>query len=321
MKPMKYPVLEPNLQIDFYNRLKSIRERYLLEGFRRTVKKLDIRTIDDQLAEYPNGKCIQKLAGFGLRGELFFPVPLIFQSNPYLLGYYRLLFGFSQKEWYYKGPFGKFKKMEEIGVIPSIVESDIHDLCLSLIGTAEILVMSLDELSVNTIHDLQLLTIGPMLRGGRNTDVGKSATDETFDLIKRLVKPYTKKYDDRRIELVNDSKRQILIEFSSDPDVRITEKMKSGTRPLVSIEIKGGTDVSNIHNRIGEAEKSHQKARNNGYFEFWTIIRVEMSYEVLKKESPTTTHFFNLTKIQDHRTDEYMKFRDLLSSVISIQIE
>ena len=35
----------------------------------------------------------------------------------------------------------------------------------------------------------------------------------------------------------------------------------SRDRPLVAIEVKAGTDASNIHNRIGEAEKSHLKAR------------------------------------------------------------
>jgi hypothetical protein len=32
----------------------------------------------------------------------------------------------------------------------------------------------------------------------------------------------------------------------------------------VAVEIKGGKDYSNIHNRIGEAEKSHQKAKKEG---------------------------------------------------------
>jgi hypothetical protein len=38
-------------------------------------------------------------------------------------------------------------------------------------------------------------------------------------------------------------------------------------RSLAAIEIKGGRDYSNIHNRIGEAEKSHQKAEKQGYVE------------------------------------------------------
>ncbi len=56
----------------------------------------------------------------------------------------------------------------------------------------------------------------------------------------------------------------MLIEFSSDPDVLITEKLQSGVRYILSIEVKGGTDASNIHNRLGEAEKSHLKAKKFG---------------------------------------------------------
>lgn len=37
------------------------------------------------------------LASKGLRGEIVFATPIILKSNPYLLGYYRLLLGYSQK--------------------------------------------------------------------------------------------------------------------------------------------------------------------------------------------------------------------------------
>ena len=39
-----------------------------------------------------------------------------------------------------------------------------------------------------------------------------------------------------------------------------------------SWSIKGGTDKSNAHNRAGEAEKSHQKARQQDFRECWTLI-------------------------------------------------
>jgi len=44
------------------------------------------------------------------------------------------------------------------------------------------------------------------------------------------------------------------------------------THNIVAIEVKGGTDVSNAHNRAGEAEKSHTKAKGKGFRDFWTII-------------------------------------------------
>lgn len=36
-------------------------------------------------------------------------------------------------------------------------------------------------------------------------------------------------------------------------------------RNIIAVEVKGGTDFSNIHNRIGEAEKSHQTPVLSGF--------------------------------------------------------
>lgn len=67
----------------------------------------------------------------------------------------------------------------------------------------------------------------------------------------------------------------MIIQFASDPDIVIRDVIaKNSYRNIIAIEVKGGTDVSNIHNRIGEAEKSHQKARLAGYVECWTIMNV-----------------------------------------------
>lgn len=117
----------------------------------------------------------------------------------------------------------------------------------------------------------------------------------------------------------NSSGRMVLVEFFSDPDVRITEKLPSAVRPIVSIELKGGTDFSNIHNRLGEAEKSHQKARNRGFFEFWTVVRVDIDETAAKQESPTTSRFFHLDRISRQGTREHQEFSDLLRGLLGIQ--
>ena len=119
---------------------------------------------------------------------------------------------------------------------------------------------------------------------------------------------------------MNDSSRTVRIEFAADPDIQIIEELKSGERGLVSIEIKGGRDVSNIHNRIGEAEKSHQKAKKKGYYEFMTILSVDIDYDTLKEESPTTSHFFHLDRLIDKESNEFNQFRDLISSMLSINV-
>lgn len=321
MKQSPLLILKPDLQVAFYRKLKSINDQYLYQALSDTVKQIFIPDIDKQLAEYVDHEALKKAASFGLRGEIFFPVPCIILSNPKLLGYYRLLLGFSQKEFYNKGPFGSFKRLEEQGIITKKISLQIEALCISLIGSAVIMIEQIDDLSLGTIRDLQMLTLGPQLRGGLNTEVGKNATDKIFKLLKSLVSPYLKNETNNVLIIENDSKRTVTIEFSSDPDIRIIELIGSTNRPLVSIEIKGGKDKSNIHNRIGEAEKSHQKAKGNNFFEFWTIVRVEIEYADAKRESPTTTHFFNIDHIRDPNNEEYRLFRDLLSSLLSIQIK
>ena len=318
-KLVSFPIIQPNLQISFYFRLQIVRDLYLQDALKKTVKKLDIKKIDNELTNYVSPDKLRHVAAFGLRGEVFFPVPCMLEENPFLLGYYRLLFGLSQKEFYNKGPFGRFKRLEDRGEFTKFQKPFISALSKSLVKTAESLVDGIDEISTQTIHELQLLTLGPQLRGGANTRIGQDATKGIFDLIKSLVATNTKDTTERTIHVINDSNRTVMIEFFSDPDVKITEKLKSGVRPLVSIEIKGGRDVSNIHNRIGEAEKSHQKAKNHGFFEFWTIIRVDVDSETIKRESPTTTHFFHIDRIINRSTKEHAQFRDLLSSLVGIR--
>jgi hypothetical protein len=319
-KRSNFPIIQPNLQISFYFRLQIVRDLYLNEALKKTISALDIRKIDGELAQYVSPDKLRRVAAFGLRGEVLFPVPCILKENPFLLGYYRLLFGLSQKEFYNKGPFGRFKRLEDRGDFTHLHEPHMQALCESLIKTAEVLVDGIDELSLQIIHELQLLTLGPQLRGGANTKIGQDATQEVFNLIKNLTASYIKDTTERTIHIVNDSNRTVMIEFFSDPDVKITEKLESGVRPLVAIEIKGGKDASNIHNRVGEAEKSHQKAKNRGFFEFWTIIRVDVDQEAVKRESPTTTHFFHIDRITNRSTKEHTQFRDLLSSLVGMRV-
>jgi len=307
------------LQVEFYHNLKRLQSLYLHSSLKETILDTPVRLIDSELAIFVPEKCLRKLASFSLRGESIFATPFLLSKNPYLLGYYRLLYGYSQKEFYSKGPFGIFRNMEEKGTISANANDNLDKLCRTLCLAGAYLVDELDDFSLTTLRDLQLLTIGPQFRGAKNNVYGQIATRKTFDLIRTIVGPYVEKETDTVIEITNSSGRQVRIEFSADPDIQIIEQMPSTRRPLISIEIKGGRDLSNIHNRIGESEKSHQKAKRRGFFEFMTIVSVDMSYDLLKQESPTTTHFFNLDKILDSDTDEFALFRETLSSILGIK--
>lgn len=315
-----YPVLDPQLQIDFYDKLQEIKELYFYSVLKKAVKKVAIKEINDELDLFAPAEGIQKLAQYSLRGEVFFPVPCLLKAHPFLLGYYRLLLGFSQKEFYNKGPFGSFKAMEEKGKLTQRAEENIEELCTSLCNSSMILVDELDSIKTRTVDELQLLTVGPQFRGSMNNIYGQRATRKTFEIIKLIVAPYIDSVEPRRITITNESGRKVEIKFASDPDIEIFESLKSRSKGLISIEIKGGRDISNIHNRIGEAEKSHQKAKKRGFFEFMTIVSVDMSYETLAEESPTTSHFYNLDKISEDSSVEHSAFSENLGSIIGIKV-
>ncbi len=282
--------------------------------------RLELSTLDAELRAFVEADPLKHVAAAGVPGEVFFPVPIVLRANPMLLGYYRLLFGHSQKEFYSKGPFGSFKTMEEDGAIPDRINPELDDLCRSLCTTAQALVNGLDELSLNVVKDLQLLTVGPQLRGGENNRIGQKATTEVYELIREAVSTHIVDRTARTIIVRNAAGRSVLIEFFSDPDVAITETMPSSVRPIVSIEVKGGADASNVHNRLGEAEKSHLKAKARGFFEFWTLIRVKLDESAARSATPTTTRFFNLAHILHTGSTEHRRFVEALAGITGIRL-
>lgn len=70
---------------------------------------------------------------------------------------------------------------------------------------------------------------------------------------------------------------------------------------------------------LGEAEKSHQKARQKGYVECWTIVNVaRFDSAMASRESPSTNRFYSLAEILDGRTCEFMDFRSRLTALTGI---
>ena len=323
---MSFKVPIPNTQISFYKKLEVLKETHLQEALLKTVRKASITDIDSQLAKFVQISDLQIMASSGLRGEVAFPVPYLLELNPFLIGYYRLLLGLPQKSFYSNGKgglgFGMFRAMETKGIISLKQKIRLDDLCKTLIGSSSILVKTIDKssLSKSLFRDLTLLTLGAQLRGGRNNELGTSATKKIFNIIKGIVRKAIIKSSNDKLLLRNASKRQILIQFSSDPDIVILEKLNSGdVKNRIAIEIKGGSDISNAHNRLGEAEKSHQKAKNEGFIEFWTLVGAKIDLDTAKKESPTTDEFFYIPHLMDKTTVEFQKFKDQLIAMVGIE--
>jgi hypothetical protein len=316
----------PELQTDFAKTLFTVRGMYLQDALRKVIENADVAVIDKQLHKFVPKRTLSELASIGLRGELVFCTPFLLEKSPKILGYYRLLLGFSQKAFYVsRYGLSIFKSMEEKGIMSEKATKSLGDLCVNMNKSAANLLegIGIERISANLLHDLTLLSLGAQLRGGANNQFGAAAIVDVFDIVREIVKHSIVKSDDNSMQIKNAAHRKVLIEFASDPDIVIREEMTSTSfRYVIAIEIKGGKDFSNIHNRIGEAEKSHQKARRTGFVECWTVVNVDnMDVEMAKKESPSTDRFYTLSNLKNKESPEYIDFFNRVVSLTGITVK
>lgn len=311
------------MQVDFSMALLHLRKTMLQEALGDAIERLDLVQVDRELSSLAPAESLKALARKGLRGELLFAVPCVLIQNPRLLGYYRLLLGHSKK-LFYTGETGltAFKRMEEGGMASAALTPRLGELCAGLNEMAARLMEGVgsDRMSMPLLDDLTLLTLGPQLRGGENVKKGVTAITTVFDIIHEIVREHAKVAQSDRIVLTNAAGRTVSIQFSADPDIVIREEMSGGGhRDLISIEVKGGTDFSNIHNRIGEAEKSHQKARARGFVECWTVVNVSrFDPAMAHQESPSTDRFYTMNALSATEGPEYADFRSRIIGAAGI---
>ncbi len=314
----------PELQIDFSFALGQIRTVYLRDALSKTVDNIDLPTLDNELSQYVPQDNLKVLAKRSLRGELMFPVPCMLEANPFLLGYCRLLLGFSQKE-FYTTKFGVsgFKSMEVKGTLTGKNKRRLPDLCEGMVSSACALLdgIGVDRVSKELLDDLTLLTVGPQLRGGANVKKGVVGIVDVFETIHDIVEHAATESTQSKIQIVNAAGRKVSIEFAPDPDIVIREEMNATSiRKLIAIEVKGGTDFSNIHNRVGEAEKSHQKAKADGYVECWTVVNVDkIDMDMARRESPSTNRFYRISALKSGEGEEYEDFKNRVIALTGIK--
>jgi hypothetical protein len=309
----------PLRQIGFYQLLVAARKQWLFDALADALRNLDQNQIKKELAQYVPGDVQQILAGAGVRDEYVFPVPLILQAKPSLIGYYRLLLA-PQKSFYDGATgMGLFKSMEKTGSATAAQVVRLPQFCASMAVPLAELVRQIPNITDRDVRELPLLTFGSQLQGANNTMIGKKAMEDVFLVISEIVGKYVVKKTPNKLSVENSSKRTVLITLSHDPDVRIEELVEGGVQQTLAIEVKGGTDVSNAHNRAGEAEKSHIKAKRAGYPEFWTIIPTKgVNLNKLKNGSPTTNHWFDMAEVLSRSGAGYDAFRNRLVKAIGI---
>ncbi|MBV9282247.1 MAG: XcyI family restriction endonuclease [Chloroflexi bacterium] len=312
-------------QLAFHERLVAARKRWLSPALEEALGKLDPVEISEQLASCAPSEVRQVLSAANIRDEYVFPTPVVLEAAPMLLGYYRLLLGRPQKSFYgkTKDGFGMFESMEMSGRLTEKQRLALPDLCSALgAATADLIRQLSPSVTSDDLRDLPLLTLGSQLQGANNNKIGREATRDVFTSMISIVEEDVESQTESRVVFRNQAGRRIYVTQASDPDVRVQEeRTRTGQSPLnkLAIEIKGGTDASNAHNRAGEAEKSHIKAKREGYPECWTVIATKgVDMGKLKTESPTTNIFFDVAQILARQGEDWEEFESRLRSLFGI---
>ncbi len=313
----------PSRQVQFYQLLVAARKQWFIDALSETLAQLDQKTIKEEIAEYVPGDAQKILAAAGVRDEHVFPVPGVIEKKPSLVGYYRLLLGSPQKSFYApRTGLSRLKRMEEKNTIGGNQGALVADFCRAMAEPLADLVRQIPSISKRDLQELQLLTLGSKFQGANNTMIGKAAMQGLFVALEAIVGKYLAEKKDNKLILKNASNRTVVITLSHDPDVCVQELMGTGDpQNKVAIELKGGTDVSNAHNRAGEAEKSHLKAKLKGFKDYWTIIsKTGLEMSKLHGESQTTTEWFDVTELLAQKGPDWENFRQKLSLAVGIPV-
>ena len=294
-----------------------------MDALSEALAGIDPAVAKAQVLKFAPAYAQQILAAAGIRDEHVFPIPIVLEKQPTLVGYYRLLLGVSQKRFYRSGTgMSPYKSMEVRGLINKKSPPDIDHFCkLMSENLAEMVQQISPAISARDVADLPLLTLGAQLYGSNNNAIGKQATKEVFLSVAEIVKKFITSQDGNRIVVRNASGRKVVIALSADPDIRVQEEFDGKLRNILAIEIKGGTDVSNAHNRAGEAEKSHRKAKKQDFRDYWTIISLAgVDHSMLQQESPTTNSWFDVAHVLARDGNDWMEFRSRFAGAVGIPL-
>lgn len=315
-------VPEPYKQAQFHASLTAARNKWLMDALNEVMQHVKPSALAREVAQFVPSQSRQVLQKLGIREERVFALPIVLRERPTLLGYYRLLLGISQKQFYSsRTGLTSFRPMETKGALGSSQMESLDELCYAMAkATMDLLGRVERTFEARDVEDLQLLALGVQFDGAYRNQIGQDAVEDAFAAIRGMVESHIQSETARRITVRNAAGREVTIALASDPDVGIVEHTREG-RALekVAIEIKGGLDGSNAYNRAGEAEKSHIKAKAAGYRDFWTVIDTENADSAtVRSGSPTTQSWYELLDIQARRGRSWEEFRDRIYQEVGI---
>lgn len=299
--PLKVP--DTGKQVFVAGLLWKARQTGLHQAVSNAAASIPAKTLRAEILAHAPGVGLTVLQGTSVRDEEVFATPSLLTAAPGALAYYRLLLGISQKQFYERVTgLNIFKAMEEAQRISPAARTRLSDLCKALNDAMTQLLHALPPGSLRLdVDQLPLMTLGAQADGAWRTRIGTSATAEVYNAMLSIVLASRRKViaqTSASITVLNNSGREVVLTVAPDPDLVIREKFGTTYEYKAAIEIKGGTDYSNIHNRVGEAEKSHQKAMTDGAGTCWTVIHLaHANMAKLKQESPTTREWIDMADV------------------------
>lgn len=321
---MTNPVLNPpsaTRQVSFHELLLAARQTWTIDALSEVLGQIDPKLLKSQLLIYAPVDTQKILAAQGIRDEHVFPTPIILETKPTLVGYYRLLIGVGQKSFYRGGTgMGPFQRMENEGILTPSTKKIIPAFCVAMSRVLADLIRAIaSTLTSRDIHELQLLTLGSNFYGSANNTIGQAATRGVLEAIAAALKGYVTNQTARSLTIAISNRRTFLVTLASDPDVSVQETTGGKLKNLLSIEIKGGSDAANVYNRGGEAEKSHQGAKQKGYAECWTVIRTTgIDIHKLQRGSPSTAAWFDTSQILAQTGKDWNEFSRRILNILGI---
>lgn len=317
------PVPDSSRQIRFHQLLAAARKTWLMDALAEALGRIEPDVLKQQIVAYVPEDAQQILAAAGVRDEHVFPTPIVLQTAPTLVGYYRLLLGLPRKTFYATNTgMNLFKAMELRGVVGQRQSDALPAFCRSMgLALAELVRQVSPTVTVRDVRELPLLTLGSYFQGANNVLIGKQATLDVFLSIKHIIEANIVENQERKVAVRNAAGRRVILTLGSDPDIKVEEEVSGSLRQKVAIEIKGGTDRSNAHNRAGEAEKSHVKAKTAGFRDFWTIIATKgVDSDRLHAGSPTTRSWFDVAQVLGRQGPDWDEFSSRVVEVVGIPV-
>jgi hypothetical protein len=188
-------------QVFFHQLLVGARKQWLTDALSDAVGRIDPNQLKRELSAYIPADVQQILATAGVRDEQVFPVPVVLEAKPTLIGYYRLLLGVPQK-WFYAGGtgMGQFKSMEMRGRLTEAQRARLPEFCKTMTGALSELVRQMSPtITMQDVKELPLLTIGSQFQGSNNTRIGKQAIEDTFLAVVEIIKRHILDQTNRKL--------------------------------------------------------------------------------------------------------------------------